>query len=155
MNERIAAVMPQHVPSNAQVEENGVSGFVAAIRPSSLGLTPNNGDEETDSQHPLATSAQFEGGAHLFLHSSYTSGQRLCFENNGRATSGTVDTATDDDSVVWVWLDGGGGRVMLFPGPETVITKEVPGAAKSEPEAMDSAIPCWCQAATGIYKTFA
>ena len=44
---------------------------------------------------------------------------------------------------------------MLFPGPETVIIKEVPAAAKCEPEAMDDAIPCWCQAASGIYKTLA
>ena len=44
---------------------------------------------------------------------------------------------------------------MLFPGPETAITKEAPGAAKSEPEALYSVVPCWCQAATGIYKTLA
>ncbi|WP_156400256.1 hypothetical protein [Arthrobacter sp. Soil761] len=104
-------------------------------------------------QHLMAKSAQFESGAHLFLHSSYTPGQRIRFEYKGRAAAGTVDTATDDDSVVWVWLDGGGGRVMLFPDPETVITKEVPVAAKTEPGTLNGAAPCWCRAASGIYKT--
>lgn len=147
--------MPQDGPSNGEAAENSDSGFAAATLSSSQGHTPHQGDEETDSQHPVAATAQYESGAHLFLHSSYTSGQRILFEYKGRAAAGTVDTATDDDSVVWVWLDGGGGRVMLFPGPETVITKELPAAAKDEPGALNGAAPCWCHAASVIYKTLA
>lgn len=147
--------MPQNGPSNAEAAENSDNGFATATQSSSQGLTPHQGDEEADSQHPVAATAQNESGAHLFLHSSYISGQRIRFEYKGRAEAGTVDTATDDDSVVWVWLDGGGGRVMLFPGPETVITKDIPAAVKGEPGELDGAAPCWCHAATGIYKTLA
>jgi hypothetical protein len=148
--------MRQNGPSNAEAAENSDSSFAAATQSGSHGrLTPHHGDEETDSQHLRGSSARYESGVHLFLHSSYTSGQRIRFEYKGRAAAGTVDTATDDDSVVWVWLDGGGGRVMLFPGPETVITADIPAAVKGEPGALNGAAPCWCHAASGIFESLA
>ncbi len=142
--------MPQDGSSNAEAVENNESGFAAATRSRSPGHTPHHGDEESDSQRPLASTAQYESSAHLFLHGSYTSGQRIRFEYEGRSTAGTVDTATDDDSVLWVWLDGGGGRVMLFPDAGTGITKEVQGAMKGEPGAVNGTAPCWCHAASRI-----
>lgn len=97
---------------------------------------------------------QQSGGSHFFIHSAYQPGQRMRFEINGCAMSGTVDVATDDDSAIWVWLDNGAGRMMLFPGEATGTIAESM-ACEPDEAGVDGATngpkSCWCWQASRIY----
>lgn len=95
-------------------------------------------------------------GQHFFTHSAYHPGDRIAYEAAGRTLTGTVDTATDDDSVLWVWLDNGAGRTMVFPqeiaAPGSVGVRRI-GPDKNALAPTTAVRPCWCWRAAAIYDS--
>ncbi|TLM80960.1 hypothetical protein FDW84_18990 (plasmid) [Pseudarthrobacter sp. NamE5] len=55
-------------------------------------------------------------------------GEHVSFIAEGIKGSGTVDAVMPDNSVVWVWADGGLGRRMLHQGTGTFIQPSRPTA---------------------------
>ncbi len=61
----------------------------------------------------------------------HSAGDRVSFYLNGVARTGTIDVLTPDGTLLWVWLDGGAGRRLLYSDDSTLTTLDPASADAS------------------------
>ncbi|MET3176805.1 UNVERIFIED_ORG: hypothetical protein ABIB52_004683 [Arthrobacter sp. UYCu721] len=121
--------MNQNLPEAAHAAETSMEAACPEVHQTHA--CPGSSESANDDfGHHISGDSFDEGEASAAFHTPRISkrrrerlkvGEHVAFNADGIKGTGTIDAVMPDNSVIWIWSDGGLGRRMLHPGRGTSI----------------------------------